>query len=144
MRSTTASCARSRPAASSKRCMAARRGGPCRLVGVLLVLLVALLGLAPAARQEGVGFSLGVACGEMTADSVVLWTRPDRPTTLVAEIDDRPDFATAHRVGPFEAAPSDDLTVHAVVDGLAAGTRYHYRFQAADGARSAPGTCTTA
>src|SRR5712671_2171632 len=118
MRSTTASCARSRPAG----------------VGFSL-------GLAPASRQEAVGFSLGVACGEMALDSVVLWTRPDRPTTIVAEIDDRPDFATARRVGQFEARPVDDLTVHAVVDGLAAGTRYHYRFQAADGARSEPGTC---
>src|SRR2546425_456248 len=136
MQSTTASCARSRPAVSSKRCMGGRRAGGSRLVIVLLVLLVALLGLAPdsrqvgvgfslglasASRQEAVGFSLGVACGEMDADSVVLWTRPDRPTTIVAEIDDRPDFTTARRVGPFEARPADDLTVHAVVDGLAAG-----------------------
>jgi phosphodiesterase/alkaline phosphatase D-like protein len=124
--------------------MGARRDGGSRPAALLLILLVALLGLAPAARQEAVGFSLGVACGEMAADSVVLWTRPDRPTTLFAEIDDRPDFTTARRVGPFETRPADDLTVHAVVDGLAAGTRYHYRFQAADGARSETGTCRTA
>jgi phosphodiesterase/alkaline phosphatase D-like protein len=80
----------------------------------------------------------------MTADSVVLWTRPDRPTALAAEIDRRPDFAAPRRLGPFEAPPADDLTVHVVVDGLAAGTRYYYRFQAADGARSEPGACTTA
>src|SRR4051794_35128017 len=128
--------------------MVASRAGGRRLVVASLVLLVVLLGLAPAARQEGVGFSMGVACGDVAADSVVLWTRPDRPTALEVEIDDRPDFATARRVGPLEARPADDLTVHAVVDGLAAGMRYHYRFQATDGARltgtSEPGTCTTA
>ena len=53
--------------------MAASRAGGRRLVVVSLVLLVALLGLAPATRQEDVGFSTGVACGDMTADSVALW-----------------------------------------------------------------------
>ena len=109
----------------------------------LLPLVALLLALGPAPQKTTTQFPLGVACGDMTADSAVLWTRTDRPTALVAEIDRRPDFAAARRLSA-DAAPASDLTVHTAATDLAAGTLYYYRFRAADGGLSATGSCRTA
>src|SRR5581483_459542 len=143
--STTASCARSRPAGWNANCMVVRGLTARRRAALLplLPLVALLLALGPAPQKTTTQFPLGVACGDMTADSAVLWTRTDRPTALVAEIDRRPDFAAARRLSA-DAAPASDLTVHTAATDLAAGTLYYYRFRAADGGLSATGSCRTA
>lgn len=110
----------------------------------LLILCVLLLALAPLPQKGGVDFRWGVACGDMAADSLVLWTRADRPMALVPEIDTRGDFATARRLAPVEATPRADLTAKTVADGLAPGALYYYRFRGPAGEASPTGTCHTA
>lgn len=115
-----------------------------RTRALLLACVVALLALAPAPQKGSVGFLWGVACGDMAADSLVLWTRADRPARLTPELDTRPDFATARALSPIEAMASSDLTAKALAAGLAPGTLYYYRFRGPDGEASPGGTCRTA
>lgn len=79
-------------------------------------------------------FSWGVASGDPTATSIMVWTRidvgnhaePDVPAVAweVWELRETPDRAVAKGV----AHPADDGTVGVHVTGLAPGRRYGYRF----------------
>lgn len=90
-----------------------------------------------------VTFALGVAAGDVTDTTAVLWTRAEPATALVAEV--AADEAFGEVVASAEAASSadGDFTVRTTVDGLEAGTRYWYRFRAGD-AVSETGTFVTA
>jgi phosphodiesterase/alkaline phosphatase D-like protein len=107
-------------------------------------LALLLAGLAPTPQKGIVGFQWGVACGDMAADSLVLWTRADRPARLTPEVDTRPDFATARALAPVEAGPASDLTAKSLVTGLAPGTLYYYRLRGPAAEASPSGTCHTA
>jgi alkaline phosphatase D len=109
-----------------------------------LLLPLALLLCAASGPQSPATFPIGVACGDMAADSVVLWTRVDRPATLVPEIDTQADFATVRDLPPIVARADDDFTAKAVAADLQPGTVYHYRFRGSAGERSAAGACRTA
>src|SRR5436853_149135 len=94
------------------------------LLAVLVSLSAVLLALGPVRQDGPVGFPLGTACGDATSDSVVLWTRTDRPATVVPEISAQADFGAVQALGPVEARPERDLTVKLLADGLAPGTAY--------------------
>lgn len=75
-------------------------------------------------------FNHGVASGDVTADSAVLWTLADNGDRLLAEV--APDAAFAGDVTTIETETSAgrDFTVKVRVEGLTPGTRYWYRFRA--------------
>jgi alkaline phosphatase D len=80
-------------------------------------------------------FPLGVASGDPKDSSVVFWTRclnsrgvENIPLTL--EVSTSPGFETLAASVPLTAVRLYDYTVRAKVTGLAAATRYHYRFVA--------------
>ncbi|HEX6343557.1 alkaline phosphatase D family protein [Umezawaea sp.] len=110
-------------------------------------------------------FTLGVASGDPTHDSVLLWTRlapvplaenglggmPSRPVEVAWELAHDERFRRVVRRGVEWARPELGHSVHVDVGGLEAGREYFYRF-AADGHLSrtgrtrttpAPGTLTT-
>ena len=102
-------------------------------------------------------FMLGVASGDPTATSVVLWTRlAPRPLEPLGglgsarievkwEVAEDEQFARVVQKGTATAIPELAHSVHAEVAGLKPGRWYHYRFLTADGpsavgrTRTAPG-----
>ena len=108
----------------------------------LLLVLVAVLAVAPAASAAA-RFSLGVAAGEVSASSAVLWghaTRTGRVTLEVARDGRFRHLVLRRRVRATAAA---DRTLSVPVSHLRAGRRYWFRFIAGT-SRSARGTFTTA
>ncbi len=100
-------------------------------------------------------FSLGVASGDPTAESVMLWTRlaprPLEPgygmdgvrTAVTWEVAADEGFRRMIQTGRATAAPELGHSVHVDVQGLEPDRWYYYRFQAGD-AQSTVGRARTA
>ncbi|HEU0304719.1 MAG TPA: alkaline phosphatase D family protein [Gaiellaceae bacterium] len=89
-----------------------------------LAIAAALL-LAGSATPATAPFAYGVAAGEVTATSALLWTRAPRTGNVTVELDgigSTPVLSTT-------ASASDDLAVAVAVRGLMPGTSYSYRFR---------------
>jgi len=91
------------------------------------------------------GFTHGVASGEPTAGSVLLWTRFVAPsdTRLRCEISADADFRKVAAGSDVDARGERDHIAKLVVDGLAPGRWYYYRFVAPDGSASPVGRTRT-
>ena len=87
------------------------------------------------------GFRYGVAAGEMTSASAVLWTRAPHAGKVTVRVSRSKSLQSAI-VYSAEARAVNDLTVTRKVF-VAPGTRYWYRFEQG-GARSVVGTFSTA
>ncbi len=98
----------------------------------------------PTTTFPGIGFkqnpfTLGVASGDPTSDSVILWTRcPNGSETfdfplgvpLAWEIATDTEFTKDHQAENVTATPEDGFSVHVEVKGLKPDTLYYYRFVA--------------
>ena len=104
-----------------------------------------VLGSSVAAKEGKPGFPLGVAAGEVTSTSAVLWARAQRvgPVTLTVLPPNAGTRANPIRAYTLQAIAASDLTVQRVVTGLRPGTRYRYRFWQGD-VSSPVGMFTTA
>ncbi len=108
-----------------------------------------LLGLgliaAPLRAQTAQGFTHGVASGEPTAHSMLLWTRyaAGQDARLRWEVSQSADFARIVSGGTVAASPARDWCAKSVAKGLRPGTWYHYRFIAPDGSMSVVGRTRT-
>ena len=100
-----------------------------------------------AAGPSGAGFTHGIASGEPSQRSVLLWTRfiPDDAgdVHVGVELSESSDFGQLAGSGAAITGPWRDHTVKITVDGLAPGRRYFYRFVAPGGGRSLVGRTTT-
>jgi alkaline phosphatase D len=115
-------------------------------VVVLLIAACVPVRLATSAVTSSHGFAYGVAAGEITSTSVVLWTRA--PTFGVVRYEVRPLLGGAPSgggvvTGGAVARLSEDLTVRVRLAPLLPDTRYTYRFRRGS-AVSARGTFRTA
>ena len=112
---------------------------------VLAVLLVALVLVSPAgATVEPASFVLGVASGEVSKNSAILWTRTEHGQVRV-DLSTSPSFAPLVLSRTVNVPPNRDGTVRTKVAGLAPGTTYHYRFfDPESGQFSRTGTFSTA
>lgn len=117
-----------------------------------LLIKASVLGIAalavPGAAQilTARGFTHGVASGEPTATSVLLWTRhigSGSESRLRAEVASDPAFAHIVGGGDVTARADADHTAKIVVTGLAPGQWFFYRFVAPDGGMSAVGRTRT-
>ena len=113
-----------------------------RLLG-LAAASAALIGLPSVSwgslRWSSNPFSLGVASGSPTSDSLVLWTRLD-PATLIQtsrahtsidvvwQLSQDERFSQIVQQGSLKASPQLGHSLHAEVAGLAPGRHYFYRF----------------
>jgi alkaline phosphatase D len=107
-----------------------------------LALLTLLLAVAPAAHAAR-GFSLGVAAGEVTSSSAVLWGKANKSGGYSL------DVATNRRFRNFKphfvvAKKSHDNTVQLRVKRLKPNKRYWFRFVGNHGKRSDVGRFRTA
>ena len=102
-----------------------------RVPWLALNIVVAVVGVGQA-RAWAQGFSLGVAAGDVTDSSGVLWTRSDEPANLILEVATDEGFGDVVVSVPVTAAPETDYTVKVEVDDLAASTLFYYRFIDAD------------
>lgn len=102
---------------------------------------------ARAANPSGTGFTHGVASGEPSQCSVLLWTRfiPEGAgdAHVEVEVSQSSDFGQLTGRGAAITGPWRDHTVKISVDGLTPGRRYYYRFVAPGGVRSPVGQTTT-
>src|SRR5215216_2213423 len=80
----------------------------------------------------------GVASGDVSATSAVVWARASGPARMEVEYDTDRGFARARTAGTAEAVEARDFTTQVKLTGLAADTTYYYRvsFAATDGRRS--------
>ncbi|AWB84513.1 alkaline phosphatase D family protein [Corynebacterium liangguodongii] len=111
--------------------------------------------LPGAPESEYSHFMHGVASGDPTPASVILWTRvtvsPEATpgsglgpeATVGWEVSTSPDFSTVVRSGTTVTGPEDDHTVHVDPMGLEPATIYFYRFSY-NGVYSAVGRTKTA
>src|SRR5882762_6995404 len=104
-----------------------------RLVKLALLALGAagLSGASMPARAD-VSF-LGVAAGDATSSDAVLWTRAldtnaPAATALTAQVTADPTFGTGVLTFSVSTDPAKDYTAKVTAGGLAANTRYYYRF----------------
>ena len=111
-----------------------------RRLAVLVAAATLVLAVA-SADAASPDFRHGIAAGEITSTSAVLWTRAPRPGAVVLTV----STATSVPVGRFaaRATSGNDRTVQRVVRGLKAATSYRYFF-AQGKAKSAIGRFTTA
>ncbi|HEX4874908.1 MAG TPA: PhoD-like phosphatase N-terminal domain-containing protein, partial [Sphingorhabdus sp.] len=92
------------------------------------------------------GFSHGVASGEPSQNSVLLWTRfvsDLTDTKLKAEISETFTFRKIVTGTETIASPDRDFTAKAILRGLKPGRAYYYRFVAPDGSISPIGRTRT-
>jgi phosphodiesterase/alkaline phosphatase D-like protein len=106
--------------------------------------------LFPQIVRAGIAYT-GIAAGDATSDSVVVWTRTDDTATQHGIATDltvqlSPDSQFRSRVRSFSGTTdvNHDYTLKLPIKGLKSGTRYYYRFQSSDGTFSPVGTFKTA
>ncbi|WP_311354438.1 alkaline phosphatase D family protein [Corynebacterium pyruviciproducens] len=105
--------------------------------------VAATMGVARAQYSErddpGGVFQHGVASGDPTPTSVIIWTRvtvpgePSEPIPVAWEVAIDENFTRLARTGIAYASPVHDYTVHVDVTGLTPGTTYFYRFSLPEG-----------
>lgn len=74
----------------------------------------------------------GVASGDVTSTTGIVWTRADRPSRMVVECARTPSFDNARRVTGPALTPDTDGTGKVRLTGLTPGEPVYYRITAAD------------
>ncbi len=114
---------------------------------VFVFLLASLAALVAGCDEEGplhLTFTHGVASGDVTDTSVILWTRVDMEGEVTAEVAVDEQFEQVAASEKLRAEAEDDFVVKASIEGLESGGRYFYRFLSPDGSASPVGTFSAA
>lgn len=88
------------------------------------------------AAQHTARFGWGVASGDPTRSSVIIWTRAVPESTDISTLDiayevaEDTAFEIMHDAGIVQTSPARDYTVKVDVEGLKAGKTFFYRFRA--------------
>src|SRR5215217_2822238 len=108
--------------------------------------MAAALCALPAGAQAARGFTLGVAAGEVTDESAVVWAHSTRSGSGFVEITTAKNFAGNGSISikRIKATSSNDNTVQAKLVDLSPDTRYYYRFAIGSRGASDIGTFRTA
>jgi alkaline phosphatase D len=103
---------------------------------------VALAGLGSLAKPylsraaDRPRIACGLASGDVSAGSAVVWARADRPARMHAECSTLESFRTILRVGSADALPDHDFTSKVLLEGLPPGQDIFYRVRFEDIAES--------
>jgi phosphodiesterase/alkaline phosphatase D-like protein len=73
-------------------------------------------------------FAYGVASGDMTHESAVLWTRTPGIATVIPELSLTPTFDHPKTLPAVQTSEASDFTVKVIAIGLQPGTTYFFRF----------------
>jgi alkaline phosphatase D len=112
---------------------------------MLATVVAALAATAsPAFSQVTLLFPYGVAAGDVTPTTAVLWTRPARPQRVAVEVSPDPRFGPLVFSAKATALAATGAVARFVPRGLTPATRYYYRFKVGAGATSETGTFVTA
>jgi alkaline phosphatase D len=109
--------------------------------------LGAILGLLAACGGESgplLTFTHGVASGDVTPASVVLWTRVDGEGDVRAQVAKDESFKDLVVEGKQHSTADHDFVIKLGIEGLEPATRYYYRFLPPSGEPSPVGTFQTA
>jgi phosphodiesterase/alkaline phosphatase D-like protein len=88
---------------------------------------LAVLGVAVVvAEAASPSFPHGVAAGEVTSTSAILWTRAPTAGRVEAQLSSRGKLLLRRSL---QVSPARDLIAQVRITGLRPGTRYHYRFR---------------
>jgi alkaline phosphatase D len=110
------------------------RSPPLRVLGFVTGVAAALaMSCTGDGERPVAGFSLGVASGDVTATSAILWTRSDVPGAVRAVVATDPELRHVVARIDGEATPERDLTVQVTAGGLEPARRYFFRFEGHDG-----------
>lgn len=90
------------------------------------VLLISMAAGFPPHVVQGQTFPNGIAAGDVSQDSVVLWARSTALGDVTFEYSTTPDFSSDVQ-SVVAAAADPDIPVKVSVGGLTAGTQYYYR-----------------
>lgn len=79
----------------------------------------------------------GIASGDVTSDSAVIWSRADRPSRMIVEYSLAKDFSESMRVLGPDALEVSDFTAKMILRELPSGKKIHYRvaFQSLENTR---------
>src|SRR3984893_14926350 len=103
---------------------------------------VALAGLGSLAKPylsraaDRPRIACGLASGDVSAGSAVVWARADRPARMHVECSTLESFRTILRVGSADALPDHDFTSKVLLEGLPPGQDIFYRVRFEDIAES--------
>jgi phosphodiesterase/alkaline phosphatase D-like protein/glycerophosphoryl diester phosphodiesterase len=86
----------------------------------------------------------GVASGDVTSSSAVVWTRTNQASQVNVEFSTDPNLTTDALAGSANATAANDFTTQVKLDGLNPSTRYYYRVSFSKGTMSQTGTFITA
>ena len=115
-----------------------------RLPLCLLTIVAFVLSATPAeAAPHSIVFTHGVASGDVTSTSAVLWTRVDHGGKISVEVSTDPSFMSHPVAARTLAAGKDDFTAKIFVTGLTPDQQYFYRWRA-HGVTSEVGSFRTA
>jgi len=95
-------------------------------VDALCIAAGLLIAASPAAGQSG--FSLGVAAGDVSDTTAILWTRADWLSVVRWELSRDEAFAAIEQSGTVLASPANDFAVKVGLRDLTSATEYFYRF----------------
>ena len=126
--------------------MNARKRINLALLTTIAVSATALIG-ASGASAKAKGFSYGVASGDVTSSSAILWAKANKGGKTYLQVKDNGSFGgcDANRaVATVKAKKNQDFTVQALVKKLDPATEYKYRYCTRGGGHSDTGTFTTA
>ena len=115
----------------------------CSFARMLAAAVTVALCLAPSALAAK-GFSYGVAAGEISSSSAVLWGKAAKSGKYTLQVARDKRFRRGLSAKLVRAEAGNDNTVQAKVGRLRAGTRHYYRFVGKKGRKSATGTFVTA
>src|SRR5882724_406505 len=86
--------------------------------------------LSRAADRPGIGY--GLASGDVSTDSAVVWARADRPARMLVECSTLESFKTIISIASSDALPEHDFTSKALLQGLPPGQDIFYRVRFED------------
>ena len=113
---------------------------------VTLLLMVVIMGplaiMGAHADTPQIQFIHGVASGEVTSESAVLWAQTDKDSLLNVQVSKHPNFKKLDFEGSVHATVDSDFTAKSLAEGLKPNTFYYYRFTAGS-TTSEIGTFTT-
>jgi phosphodiesterase/alkaline phosphatase D-like protein len=121
-----------------------------RRTSLCLVAAVAVsLTVCSAAAAKPKGFSYGVASGDVSKNSAILWAHANSTGVALLQLKKRHgygrcDLRSAPKKRKAKATAKNDLTLQIRIKGLKPGRTYHYRWCRPRGRRSAVGAFDTA